>query len=297
MAILQLYTIIHIMKQLLILYLAFFIGLAAEAQIQTPVPSPQGSVSTVVGLTEIKVSYARPKAKGRKVFGNGESFVVPYGKLWRTGANRGTIVTFADDVTVEGSPVKKGEYLLLSTPNADQWSVVLYSDPSLGGNLEKYDPTKEALKVSVKPEKLTEKVETFTMNIADLSDDHKSANLQLAWENTSVKIKVTVEFEDRVMKSIEANTKVAPGNYIVAANYYFDSGKDLKKALEWIDLGINTGNKEAFWNIHTKAKIQKALGDKKGAMATAQQSLDLAKKAPSDFGYIKLNEELMQSLK
>jgi hypothetical protein len=223
--------------------------------------------------------------------------VVPYGKLWRTGANRGTIITFADDVSVEGSPVKKGEYLLLSTPNADQWSVVLYSDPSLGGNIEKYDPTKEALKITVKPERLTEKVETFTMQISDLSDDHKSANVQLAWENTSVKLKVAVDFEDRVMKSIEANTKVAPGNYIAAANYFFDSGKDLKKALEWIDLGISTGNKEAFWNIHTKAKIQKALGDKKGALATAQQSLDLAKKAPSDFGYIKLNEELILSLK
>lgn len=267
------------------------------AQIQTPVPSTAGSVSTVVGLTEIKINYSRPKAKGRKIFGSGNDFVVPYGEIWRTGANRGTIINFADDVKVEGNAVKKGEYLLFTIPNANEWTVMLYSDISLGGNTDKYDSTKQVAKFTIKPERLTERVETFTINISDISDNHTQAKVQLAWENTSVKFAVNVEFEERVMKSIEANTKVAPGNYISAANYYFENGKDLKKALEWIDLGINTGNKEAFWNIHTKAKIQKALGDKKGAMATAMQSLELAKKASSDFGYIKLNEDLINSLK
>ncbi len=285
------------MKKLILCSLAWLAVQTAEAQIQTPVTSPQGSVSSNVGLTEIKITYARPKAKGRKIFGSGSEFVVPFGQLWRTGANRGTVISFSDDVTVQGTAVKKGEYLLLTTPNADSWSVVLYSDPSIGGNIEKYDASKEAVKLNVKPEKQTEKVETFTMLISDLSEDHSTANIQLLWENTSVKFGVKVDFDERVMKDIEAKTKVSPGNYITAANYYFDNGKDLKQALEWMDMGINAGNKEAFWNIHTKAKIQKALGDKKGAIATAQQSLDLAKKAPSDFGYIKLNEDLIKSMK
>ncbi len=285
------------MKKIIVCLVIMMLSTWSIGQIQTPVPSPAASVSTVVGLTDVKVNYSRPKAKGRKIFGAGKDFVVPYGEIWRTGANRGTIINFADDVKVEGIAVKKGEYLIFTVPNSSDWTIMLYSDISLGGNTDKYDTTKQAAKFSVKPERLTERVETFTINISDVADNHTSAKVQLAWENTSVKFTVAVEFEERVMKSIEVNTKVAPGNYISAANYYFDNGKDLKKALEWIDLGISTGNKEAFWNIHTKAKIQKALGDKKGAIATATQSLELAKKAPSDFGYIKLNEELISSLK
>jgi len=111
-----------------------------------------------------------------------------------------------------------------------------------------------------------------------------------------VKFGITVEYDSKVMKAIEAGTRVSPGNYIAAANYYFDNGKDLKKALEWITIGIETGNQNAFWNIHTKAKIQHALGDYAGALATAQQSLDKAKAAPSDFGYVKLNEDLMAKI-
>jgi hypothetical protein len=283
------------MKRVLFL-IAMSFCLIAEAQIQTPAASPAASVTTTVGLTDVKINYARPKAKGRKIYGTGSDFLVPFGELWRTGANNGTVISFSDDVKVEGKDVKKGDYLLLTIPGASEWTVILYSDVALGGNTARYDQTKDAARFTVKSEKLTEKVETFTMNITDVADNNTSANIQISWENTSVKFAVTVDFETKVMKSIEAGTRVAPGNYIAAANYYFDNGKDLKKALEWITLGIDTGNQNAFWNIHTKAKIQSALGDKKGALATAQLSLDKAKAAEADFGYIKLNEDLMKKL-
>jgi hypothetical protein len=283
------------MKRVLFL-IAMSFCLIAEAQIQTPAASPAASVTTTVGLTDVKINYARPKAKGRKIYGTGSDFLVPFGELWRTGANNGTVISFSDDVKVEGKDVKKGDYLLLTIPGASEWTVILYSDVALGGNTARYDQTKDAARFTVKSEKLTEKVETFTMNIADVADNNTSANIQISWENTSLKFAVTVDFETKVMKSIEAGTRVAPGNYIAAANYYFDNGKDLKKALEWITLGIDTGNQNAFWNIHTKAKIQSALGDKKGALATAQLSLDKAKAAEADFGYIKLNEDLMKKL-
>jgi hypothetical protein len=268
----------------------------AEAQIQTPAASPAGSVSTVVGLTDVKVNYSRPRMKGRKIFGAGKDFLVPYGELWRTGANNGTVISFSDDVKVEGKDVKKGEYLLLTIPGASEWTVILYSDVALGGNTAGYDQSKDAARFTVKADKLNERVETFTINIGDISDDNTQAKVQLAWENTSVKFGITVDYESKVMKAIEAGTKVNPNNYIAAANYYFETGKDLKKALEWITLGIDNGNQNAFWNIHTKAKIQLALGDHKGALATAQQSLDKAKAAPSDFGYIKNNEELIAKI-
>jgi len=283
------------MKKILVVAL-LAICMAAEAQIQTPAASPAATVSTVVGLTDVKVSYSRPKAKGRKIYGDGADFLVPFGQLWRTGANNGTVITFGDDVKVAGKDVKKGEYLLLTIPGAAEWTVILYSDVAMGGNTAAYDQAKDAARFTVKPEKLTEKVETFTVGVSDIADNNTSANIQVAWENTSVKFPVTVDYDAKVMKSIETGTRVAPGNLIAAANYYFDNGKDLNKALEWITQGINTGNQNAFWNIHTKAKIQSALGDKKGALATAQLSLEKAKAAESDFGYIKLNEDLISKL-
>jgi hypothetical protein len=166
----------------------------------------------------------------------------------------------------------------------------------MGGNTAAYDKTKDAARFTVKSDKLNERVENFTMNISDVADDNSNAKIQLAWDNTSVKFGVTVDYDAKVMKAIEAGTKVNPNNYIAAANYYYDSGKDLKKALEWMTIGIEQGNQNAFWNIHTKAKIQLALGDHKGALATAQSSLDKAKAAPSDFGYIKNNEDLIAKI-
>lgn len=284
------------MKQFFTLLL-MIASIAGIAQIQTPQPSSAASVSSVVGLTDVKIDYSRPKAKGRKIFGEGADYLVPFGQIWRTGANNGTKITFSDDVKVEGTAVAKGEYLIFSWPGAAEWTISLYKDIAIGGNTAGYDQTKEAARFKVKAEKLTERVETFTMGISDIADNNSSAKVQISWENTTAKFTVAVDYDAKVMKSIEANTKVSPGNYTAAANYYLENGKDLKKALEWIDLGI-AGNPGAFWNIHTKAKIQKALGDKAGAIATAQKSLELAtKNKDGDFGYIKLNEDLIKSLK
>lgn len=270
--------------------------LVAEAQIQIPSPSPAGSVSSVIGITEVKIDYSRPRVKGRKVFGE-KDVMHPYGQIWRTGANNGSKITFSDDVTVEGIAVPKGEYLIFTWPGAAEWTVSIYKDVALGGNTAGYDKSKEAANFKVKPEALTSPVETLTFGIDDIAADNKSGKVSLAWENVKIKFTVGVDFDTKVMKDIEANTKVNAGNYITAANYYFNNGKDLNKALEYMTLGIENGNKEAFWNIHTKAKIQKALGDKKGALATAQQSLTLAKgNKDGDFGYTKLNEDLIKEL-
>jgi hypothetical protein len=270
--------------------------LISEAQVQTPSASPAGSVSTNVGLTDIKIDYSRPRAKGRKIFGeSGSGALLPYGTIWRTGANNGTKITFSDDVKVEGIAVPKGEYLIFSWPGATEWTVSLYKDLSLGGNTAKYDKSKEAANFKVKPEKLSEKVETFTINIADISDDSKTAKVQLAWENTSVKFTVATDYDAKVMKSIDTYTKVDPNNYYAAAVYYLENGKDLNKALEWINLAAQN-NPNAYWILHQKAKIQKALNDKKGAIESATASLNAAKEAKNR-DYEKMNEDLIKSLK
>lgn len=286
------------MKKTLVLIVLLVAALMAEAQIRTPQPSPAGSVTSVVGLTDISIDYSRPRARGRKIFGEGKDFVVPYGAIWRSGANNGTVITFGDTVKVEGVTVPAGKYLLLTWPGATEWTVSLYKDVAMGGNTADYDKTKDAASFKVKAEKLTEKVETLTFNISDISDDSKSAKIQLAWENTSVKFAVTADFDSKVMKAIEANTKVNPNNLMAAARYYYDTNRDLKQALKWVDEYLAVGeNSEQFWNIHFKAQLLKKAGDKAGALAAANKSLEMAKKAKNDFGYIKQNEDLIKTLK
>src|SRR5690606_18464181 len=143
------------------------------------------------------------------------------------------------------------------------WTISLYSDLSIGGNTGAYDASKEAAKFTVKSEQTSPMVETFTVAIGDISEDNTTAKVQIAWENTSVKFGVKVDFDAAVMKSIEANTKVNPGNLITAAQYYFNTKKDLAQALKWTNEYLATGNNsQQFWNVYFKAQIQKAMGDK-----------------------------------
>lgn len=276
---------------ILLLSLTCFVS---GAQVQTPASSPAGTVSTIVGLTDIRVEYSRPRLRGRKIFGTDDSVLLPYGKIWRTGANNGTIISFSDDVNVEGIDVPKGEYLIFTWPGATEWTIALYNDVTLGGDILHYDKTREAANFKVKPRKLTEKVETLTINIGDLSDDNKSAKIEIAWENTSVKFTVTVDFDSKVMESIETYTRVNPGNYFQAAVYYLENDKDLNQALSWINKA-DEAMPGTFWLLYQKARIQKALGDKQGAKATAQASLESARKAENR-DYQKMNEALISSL-
>lgn len=283
------------MKKFLCIAAIVFVSLGVEAQVQTPAASPAGSVSTTVGLTDVKINYFRPRAKGRAIFGSAANVLVPYGTIWRTGANSGTKISFSEDVKIEGIAVPKGEYLVLTWPGATEWTIALNKNVAMGGDVSKYDASQDAANFKVKPEKLTEKVETLTFNIGDISDDSKSAKIQLAWENTSVKFTMSADYDAAVMASIQANTKVDPYNYFQAAVYYLENGKDLKQALEWVNKAAD-GMSSPFWVLHQKAKIQKGLGDKQGAMATATASLESAKKA-NNRDYQMMNEELIKSLK
>jgi hypothetical protein len=283
------------MKKFLCFTALVFVGLSVNAQVRIPAASPAGSVSTTVGLTDVKIDYSRPRVKGRAIFGSAATVLVPNGKIWRTGANNGSKISFSGDVKVEGTAVPKGEYLILTWPGATEWTVALNKNVAMGGDLDKYDAAQDAAKFKVKPEKLTEKVETLTFNVGDISDDSKSAKVQLAWENTSVKFSIATDYDAAVMASIEENTKVDPYNYFQAAVYYLENGKDLKQALEWVNKAAD-GMSSPFWVLHQKAKIQKGLGDKQGAMATASASLESAKKA-NNRDYQVMNEDLIKSLK
>lgn len=283
------------MRKKLLIFALLVICFASQAQVQIPSQSPAGSVSSVVGLTEIKIEYFRPKVKGRKIFGTENNVLVPYGKIWRTGANGGTKISFSDDVKVENIAVPKGEYLIFTWPGATEWTVSLYKDVKLGGNTDAYDKAQEAANFKVKPEKLAKPVETFTISVDDIAVDNKSAKVSLEWETTAVRFTVTTDYDAKVQKSIDTFTKVNPSNYFQAAVYYLENGKDLKQALEWVNKAAEA-TPNAFWILHQKAKIQKGLGDKAGALATATASLDEAKKA-NNRDYQMMNEELIKSLR
>lgn len=257
-------------------------------QLKIPAPSPLQTLDQAFALSNIKIEYSRPSMKDRVIFGD----LVPYGKLWRTGANASTKVTFGEDVNVEGKAIKAGTYALYTIPSQNSWEVIFYKDLKLGGNFTDYKPADEVLKFNVKPTSLQDKVETFTIGISDMTSS--SANIDIVWDRTKVTIKVTADIHSKILSNIEANVIKDAKPYFQAANYYYENNVDLKKALEWSDKAIEQNSK--YYIIHLKAKIQMKMKDYDGAIATAQKSLDLAKQENAE-DYIKLNEKLIAEAK
>lgn len=281
----------NIMKTMgIILLFQFSLSANAIAQtLKTPAPSPLQTIEQAFGLSNVKIEYSRPSVKGRVIFGD----LVPYGKIWRTGANSSTKITFPDDVKIDGMPLVAGTYAIYTLPGADSWDVMFYKDLKLGGDVTEYKMENEVLKVKVKPSALSNKVETFTINFADITPS--TMNIELLWDKTRVALSVKTEIDEKVLKSIEAALEKDTRPYFQAASYYFDNGKDLTTALKWVNTAIET-NPKAFWMYHLKAKIQKKMNDNKGAIETAQKSLELAKEEKND-DYVKLNEKLIGEAK
>lgn len=256
--------------------------------IKTPAPSTTQTIKQDFALSSIEIVYSRPNMKGRVVFGD----LAPLGKLWRTGANAATKVTFGEDVKVGGVAVKAGSYVLYTVPNKDEWEVILNKGLNNWG-VDGYKSEEDVAKFKVKPMTLPMNVETFTMQIADVMP--ASANIQIMWEKTAVSFPVTADIDAKISKSIDNAMTVDNRPYFQAASYYFETGKDLTKALAWADKAIES-NPKAFWILHLKAKIQAKLGDKAGAIKTANESIASAKEAKND-DYVANNEKLIASLK
>lgn len=284
--------------KLTVLAILFAYG-TSYAQINTPAPSPAGSVYSKVGLTDVTIDYFRPKVKDRKIFGEGDDYLQPYGVLWRTGANSGTKFTISTDAKIAGVDVSAGEYLILSKPGKDDWTFILYNDPSIGGNMSAFKEENAIVTTTVERTTLSQPVEALTFQIADISEDNTSANIEFSWADASFKVPIEVSFAEEVMAQIKKATTVDPRVYVQAANFYLDQNKNLDQALTWINLYLNEGdNSKQFWNVHTKARIQAALGMKKEAKETAKQSMEAAKNNEAgDYGYVKRNQDLIKSLK
>jgi hypothetical protein len=272
------------LKKLSILFVFVSCALTANAQIKTPQPSPTSKIEQVVGLTDVTVEYSRPGMRGRTIFGD----LVPYGQVWRTGANANTKITFSDNVTVDGKELKKGTYAIYTIPGEKSWEVIFYSDSNNWGTPQKWDESKVAAKTTVDVLEMPMKIETFTITFDDLATG--SAVIGMLWENVYAGVKFEVPTDAITTKSIETVMAGPSSNdYFQAATYYHTEGKDLKQALAWMQKAT-AGENPPFWYLRRMSLIQADLGDKKGAIATAQKSLAAAEKA-NNADYIKMNKE------
>jgi len=273
------------MRKIILTLSILLSSLTIEAQVKTPQPSPKATVEQVVGLTTVTIDYSRPSMKGRSIFGD----LVPFGKLWRTGANQNSMVTFSDDVVIDGKTLKKGKYALFTTPKADNWEVVFYSDTDNWGTPEAWNEAKVALKTNVKPETLNRNVESFTIGVNAL--DNNFGVLELSWEKTLVPVKFEVPTQKAAMASIEkALSGPTAGDYFSSAQYFYQSNGDMNKALEYVNKALELNKDKPFWYNRQKSLIQAKLGDKKGAIESAKMSLSAATAAKNN-DYVKMNNE------
>lgn len=257
----------------------------SNAQITTPAPSPAAKVKQTVGLTEVVIQYSRPGVKGRTIFA--DDGLVPFGKVWRTGANSATKISFSEDVTIEGHDLKKGSYALLTIPNATSWDVMFYTHDS--GNFGSYVEKEPDLKVTVTPVDLSPiSVQSFSMGIGDLTDN--GGTISMFWDNVHVPVKLGVNTDEAVMASIK-KTLGGPsgGDYYTAGIYLYHSSKDKEKALKYVQKATH-GDEPKYWQLRWEAEILGDLGRTKEAIKVAKHSIELAQEEGNS-DYVKINTD------
>lgn len=277
------------MKKLLLI--AFCMGtlvMTEAQQLKTPQPSTTQTVKQELGLGTIELSYSRPNMKGRKIFGD----LVPFDKVWRTGANNATTLTFTDEVIIGGTKIPAGKYGLLSIPSANEWTIIISKQTDVTSPAA-YKQDMDVVRVKAKPMQLPWSFETFGISFENIKDN--GCELMMAWDKTLVSLPITSDVDGKVMKQIETIMKSDSRPYFAAASYYANNGKDLNQAIVWYDKAIEQ-NPKAFWVYYQKASTLAKLGKKSEAIAASNKSIELAKEAKND-DYVALNEKLQKDLK
>lgn len=265
---------------------------AVHAQIVVPDLSPFATVTQRVGFTDVRIEYSRPSARGRIVFGD----LVPYGEIWRLGANASTKISIGEDITINDNyKLSPGTYSLFAIPGKNEWTMIV-SRRGLWGAYN-YLEADDVFRFQVTPETMKEKVETFTIQFANVCKN--CAELQFMWDFTKVSLRLTTFSDEVVMGQIKEFTnnpeaKLA-GEYYLSAKYYLDTSRDLKQALVWVDKAL-TYAPGAYWMMHTKAEIQAKMGDYKAAIETATLSKEQAK-AKNDEDYVRINDQEIEKWK
>ena len=276
------------MKQIIMLFSALILTVGLQAQIQTPQSSPFQKVEQRVGLTDVTLEYSRPSMRGRSIYGN----LVPYNKVWRTGANANTKISFSQDVEIGNTTLKAGTYAIFTKPGASNWDVYFYTDTNNWGAPEKWDDSKVAATINVPAQPITMDVETFTIALNDLKND--AATLGIVWDKTYVGVPIKFGTDKIMSASIDRimNGPTA-GDYYGAAVYYFEAGKDIQQAKAWMDKAMSMTKEPMFYQLRQKSLIYAKAGDKKGAIEAAKKSLELSKAAGND-DYVALNTKSLK---
>ncbi|MEO6905366.1 MAG: DUF2911 domain-containing protein [Ginsengibacter sp.] len=279
------------MKKVFCTFLLFaFFTISAFCQVKMPAPSPTQLIKQDFGLSSIELTYSRPSLKGRNVFGT----VVMYDSLWRTGANSATKIKFNDPVEILGHKVDTGSYAIYTIPHKNgDWTFILNSGFNNEG-VSGYKQSEDVFREKVKSSKAKDKVETFTMQFTDIKPE--SCFLTIAWDEAILNVPIKENIKDKIRGQIETALQADKKPFWQAAQFYHEYDNNQPKALEMINSAIAENEKPPFYFVYYKAKIQQSLGDKKGAMATSRQSLELSKEAGSS-DYVVLNEKLMRELK
>jgi hypothetical protein len=256
------------------LAILFALGSApwARAQLQTPLPSPNATVTQTIGVTKVEVVYSRPHVKGatrkedRVIWGA----LVPYDQVWRTGANAVTKFTLDGDATVEGQKLAAGSYGLFTIPGKTEWTVIFNKQAT--GSPADYSAEKDVLRVKVKPQ-ATEMHELFTIGFPQVTSD--SAVLALRWEKLSVFVNLAVDTHAQFLSNAkDAVAKAKPDDWrtpLTAARYLYDNKYAPADAAAFLDKSLSV--KETFANLSTKAGVLANEGKKKEAVAAAQKAL------------------------
>ena len=263
--------------------------LATQAQsIKTPAPSTTQTIKQEFAIGTVELSYSRPNVKGRKIFGD----LVPYGQVWRTGANAATTLTFSDDVTIGGAKIPAGKYGLLTIPDKNEWTLIITKQVDVTSPAA-YKQENDVVRVKAKPAIMATPQETFTMQFGNVKP--ASTDLQIMWDNVAVSLPITTDVESKVMAQINSVMTKDNRPYFQAAMYYLENGKDLNQALAWFDKAVEQ-QPTAFWVHHQRANALAKLGRKEDAKKAAQKSMELAKQQ-SNSDYVRLNEKLIADLK
>ena len=278
------------MKKILLLS-AIFCYSFSSAQIKSPQASPTATITQKVGVSNISVEYSRPGAKEREIFGG----LVSYGKMWRTGANKATKITFNENCVFGGAKVKKGSYSLFTIPGEKEWTVVLNKNTELWG-VGEYDEKNQVCSIVSKAIETKDFTESFTIDFGTFQSF--SAIMSLKWANTKIDIKIESLAAKKLEKQyLELLTKgPSASDYYNGAKFFADNTSEYEMALEWINTAIDK-RPDAFWMQFHKARILKKMGNKKESISVAEEVIALAKEKKDDYGYIKRSEDLIKSMK
>tara|TARA_B000000475_G_scaffold121852_1_gene98448 strand:- start:795 stop:1646 length:852 start_codon:yes stop_codon:yes gene_type:complete len=275
------------MKKLFTIFL-LFISFTSLSQLKTPPASPAAEIEQLVGLTEIEVEYNRPSMKGREIFGN----LVPYGKLWRTGANSGTKISFSTDVVIDGKTIKEGTYSVFSIPNEDNWDIILYSQAEVWGVPRDWDDSKIIFKSNFESIKYKDGYQLETFSIAFKNLTNNDVDLVLSWGDVYVSVPISVPTRELVAAQIESLMGEDPkaSDYYAAAVYYKEENMMLDQALVWMNKAMEMTENPRFFQLRQQSLILAANGKYRQAIKVAKKSLELSIQADNQ-DYVKMNND------